>query len=601
MTIISKATAIPALWLLSFLGSFFLLPVSDAIQTAAVVTMLVSLLGYVVCTGTYKFAYTKLTVLIGLLWGLAAISVVCSEVPFISLTYFFFFSAFPLTFLLFSFTSAEHVSRVIHYIILTIGIGAIIQFYFMPQMLKANGTYWPLADNNSLAVILATGALLFIGEGLKAAKFARYHIVAAVILFAGVMTTGGVAVFLGFLLVLAVFTWLVKPASYKPVLWFVAGVLLLMIAMPRSDMSVYHFLGTWSSTLDIFLNKGLIEPNAVSGSRLIMWESACEIFKRHIVTGTGIGTFFLYYPEFRSLSDDSAGYMAHNDFIQIAAEMGVFAPLLALMIIGFLIYGLVKTIKQTEDRISLLLPFSAFGLMIGHSLVNFNLYVLPTLMLMGFFLADWNKHVSHKEIAIGGTKTMRECVSFIIVMIVLVPLWGCYLSEYYTSKTSDDLVKGNIQQFSDHLNLADRWSTGQNARAVLQAARFAAATEHPERALELLSRAEQINPRMVQVSVERARIYSATHPAKGLVEIQKALLMDKGSLSVRMTMADILDQLNRHDEAYAVLKEGLVAAPRTQSPIVFYKILAAKSLEHGDLDLNQDMLARIKRIQYPEY
>ena len=100
MNIIPKATLIPTLWLLSFLGSFLIFPVSDALQTAGVVTALLSVLGYVVCTGNLIFKYSPLTILIGLLWTVAAVSVVFSNVPFVALTYFFFFSVFPLTFLL---------------------------------------------------------------------------------------------------------------------------------------------------------------------------------------------------------------------------------------------------------------------------------------------------------------------------------------------------------------------------------------------------------------------------------------------------------------------------------------------------------------------
>jgi hypothetical protein len=98
VNIIPKAALIPTLWLLSFLGSFLIFPVSDALQTAGAVTLLLFALGYIACTGQLPFKSSPLTILIGLLWAVAAVSVICSHVPFVALTYFFFFSVFPVTF-----------------------------------------------------------------------------------------------------------------------------------------------------------------------------------------------------------------------------------------------------------------------------------------------------------------------------------------------------------------------------------------------------------------------------------------------------------------------------------------------------------------------
>lgn len=592
---------IPALWLLSFLGSFLFFPLSDSVQTAAVVTMLLSLVGYVASTGERTFNYTPLSILMILLWVVTAISVACSEVPFISLTYFFFFSVFPLTFLLFSFENPAGLFKPIRWITLLLGIGSLVQFYFMPHMLKFGGTHWPLADNNSLAVILAVGVVLCIGEALRGGKGTYYHIAAAVILLAGIMTTGGTAVFFGLFLVLGVFTWLVRPPTFKPVGIFIGAALMLMLVMYPSQLSLYHFFQSWSGTVHIFVEGSLGETNDVSGSRLMIWESTFEIFKRHAGTGTGIGTFFLYYPEFRDFNDNSAGFMAHNDLLQIAAETGFMGPVLALCIIGYVSYGTFATLRRSvtvDDRLKVMIPFAAFGLIIGHSLVNFNMYVLPTLMLTGIFLAAWNAQSLPREMKMAGTKTVREAVCFTVLMLACVPLWGCYLSEYYTSRATDALAEGRIQGFSDDLNMADRWGAGQNGRAVLQAAKFASATEHDDRALVLLDRAQNLNPRLVQIYVERARIWGIHDPAKGLAEAQKALQMDNGSIAARMVIADCLERMNQPQEAYNVLKEGLKGYLRVRDQWPYLNLMAAKSLQYGDMKTNREALLRLRNLGY---
>ncbi|MGB4058417.1 MAG: O-antigen ligase family protein, partial [Alphaproteobacteria bacterium] len=44
--------------------------------------------------------------------------------------------------------------------------------------------------------------------------------------------------------------------------------------------------------------------------RPAIWNSAWQIIREHFWTGTGIGTFFLYYPEVRGGDPYSAGRMA---------------------------------------------------------------------------------------------------------------------------------------------------------------------------------------------------------------------------------------------------------------------------------------------------
>lgn len=596
---LSKATWMSAVWLLAFLGSFLSLPISDGLQVAGVISLISGLLAYIIADSKVDLHYNSFTLLVGALWFVAGISVICSDVPFVSLIYFFFFSGFPLTFLIISRLDKTLVFSVIRCITFTLAVVSLIQFYSFPDMLKFGGAHWPLEDNNSLAVILGSGALMFIGESLKGGRWSYHYLVAAILTFAGVMTTGGVAVFFGFFAVLGGMVWLSKVSSYKPLILFLMGVLFLICTMTRSDMSVYHFVETWTRSIDIITDKALMERNTISGSRLFIWESAIEIFKNNIWFGTGIGTFFLYYPEFRHIEDDSAGIAAHNDLLQFAAEMGVFAPFLALIIVGsFARQAMqkIREIKNTEDRLNLLVPFSVFGLIIGHSLVNFNMYVLPSLMMVGAMLGACNDHFQQRKINSYFSKSLCKIICSGLLIVGLIPLWGCYVSEYYTGKATKALARENIQEFSDSLNLADIWGGGQNGRAVLVAAQFSSATNDHNRALILLDRAQSLNPQLVQIHVERARILSSNDLEKAVSEARHALRMDPGSLTARMMVSDILYQLNRSDEAYTILKLGLKGIMKSRNPAPFYHMLASRSLEMGDIETNKIVLSRLGKL-----
>lgn len=602
--IFTKAAIIPCLWLLSFLGAFLLLPVSDVLQTAAVVTLLTAITAYAVCTEQRPFKYNVLSFSILALWAVAANSVIWSEVKIISLTYFFFWSVFPVTFFLFSFGGGRILFKAMRWIILALGIFTLIQFYFMPHMLKFNGTHWPFEDNNSLAAMLAAGVILWFGEAMREVEHGgRWHYqktVASLLLFAALMTTGGVAVYVGLLLVLLVFVVLGRPVDKKPIWGFIAGALFLSLVMTTSEMSVHHFVnGGAQTTANILLEKGIIENNSISGDRWEIWRSTIEIFKHYPWAGTGIGTFFLYYPEFRPITEASAGFQAHNDLLQFASEMGWMAPVITFIIVGFVIVRTIQFLRSkpsAEQRLNLLIPFAVFGLIIGHSLVNFNMYVFPTLMIVGLCLAVWNEQITGRSIMMTVSKTTREAVTFMAAMAVLIPLWGCALSEYYTHAAMRSLEAEQIQDFSSHLNLADKWGMGQNGKAVLQASRFAAATNNPETALNLLARAEHINPRLVGIYTDRAQLLAGRNQNTALNAAQRALQLDKASLTARMLVADILLKMHKDDESYQILKEGLQGPMRRTDIPEFYSVLAQRAVNVMDMQTSDEALRRLHQL-----
>lgn len=567
---------------------------------AVAMTLLVVTLGYLFCKERI-FSFNPLTLLVLALWALALASAVVSEIPFISLTYFFFFSAFPITYLIFQRADGERVLPFVRWMIAALSISSLVQFYFMPQMLKFGGAHWPLEDNNSLAIILAVGALMFLGESLRGKRFAKYDVAAAVICFAGVMTTGAVAVFLSFFLVMAVFVCLLKPDSYKSVFIFMAGVIVLMAVMTNSGLGFYHFFGQGVHNVGDFLEIDTNSENRISGGRYMIWASAIEIIKLHPLIGTGIGTFFLYYPEFRNMNEGSAGYMVHNDLIQMTSEMGFLAPLIAISMIFFVLIRVWHVLRMKMDkneRLDVLIPFAAFGLLVGYSLVNFNFYVFPTLMMIGLFLSILNTKFARREISLPQKNIVREAFAVLVVVIFLVPLWACSLSEYHTNQAMKALEREDVQAFSDHLNMAGQWGRGANGRAILQGAKFAALVNQEDRALELLGKAQAANPRLVGIYIERADILSRRENLEAaLAEAQAALRLDVGSTPARMKVADVLEQMGKDDEAYFVLAAGLKGVMRLRDPRDYYHRLAALSLQRADIEVNKEVLKRLQKTQ----
>src|SRR5690606_5015736 len=103
--------------------------------------------------------------------------------------------------------------------------------------------------------------------------------------------------------------------------------------------------------------------------------------------GTGIGNFFLYYPAYRAEDFSTAGFMAHNDPLQFAVEMGLLAPVLFY---ALLIMVLLRTLKSLRGiagdnprRLLILAPFFALAALVLHAHISFHFHVLALLMASG--------------------------------------------------------------------------------------------------------------------------------------------------------------------------------------------------------------------------
>ncbi len=156
----------------------------------------------------------------------------------------------------------------------------------------------------------------------------------------------------------------------------------------------------WSRGFDLVghLAPSFISKNISTVSRWDMWQSTWHIYLSHPWLGTGLGTYFLYYPMYRLPGEvASAGTYAHNDYLQFLAEGGPISLLFLLLFAAGLFWGawklgreLRKPALATTDRARVT---EAFGLVLGvfaitgHALGNFIFYNLPLSLLAGLFLA----------------------------------------------------------------------------------------------------------------------------------------------------------------------------------------------------------------------
>lgn len=126
-----------------------------------------------------------------------------------------------------------------------------------------------------------------------------------------------------------------------------------------------------------------VKGDASFMTRVKIWQGTIEMIKNNPFIGTGIGTLLWGYPRYRPEGLYIMVDYAHNDYLQMAAEMGIFVlPLMLWMLIiilkkGFSLLGQPLYAGITIGLLSVLL----------HGLVDFNFHIPANMMLFAVLCA----------------------------------------------------------------------------------------------------------------------------------------------------------------------------------------------------------------------
>ncbi len=243
----------------------------------------------------------------------------------------------------------------------------------------------PLVDRNLFAALMNVlwfpAAFLFLTSPAKSYRWQSPMLGAGLFLMSTALfataSRGGIATWL---LLLPILLW----AAYRN-----AQARRLAAIIPLIALAAYV-------CSDLFLHTSVADrtfqlaTDSSSNLRLLLWQSTIKMTLAHPIMGTGWGTFVSYYPAFRSpLENGSAGFYAHNDFLQFAAEGGI--P--ALLILFSLLLGLLFQLKRSLQGVNNLAGLESTSLLLGvlalfiHAGVNFVFYVAFTNILAGLYLA----------------------------------------------------------------------------------------------------------------------------------------------------------------------------------------------------------------------
>jgi O-antigen ligase len=124
-------------------------------------------------------------------------------------------------------------------------------------------------------------------------------------------------------------------------------------------------------------------------SRLSLWRDTARLVRGHPFVGSGLGTFPVAFTSVQTTFPGKFVNHAHNDYLELASDLGIPA---ALLFFGSVVLLLVRLAKRTVssgaglDRAVALGCLGSIAAILLHSLTDFNLYIPANALLFSLIL-----------------------------------------------------------------------------------------------------------------------------------------------------------------------------------------------------------------------
>lgn len=151
------------------------------------------------------------------------------------------------------------------------------------------------------------------------------------------------------------------------------GMVILIASLILIDILI---VGTWFGIEQVA--ERLEKTSFATESRDEVYEYVIHQFNDYTLTGSGLGTFYAVFPNYRQ--NDVAGFYthAHNDYLEFAAETGIIGiGLLGLVVVTSLIMAVLAQHRRRDPLMRGLSFAAIMGItsILIHSMVDFNLQI----------------------------------------------------------------------------------------------------------------------------------------------------------------------------------------------------------------------------------
>jgi O-antigen ligase len=519
------------------------------------------------------------------LWGYWGLSLAWSTVPFTSFLYYWWLSALPLTFFALVLwrdrAAVRGAAAALTLGAAVLAVWALVQYFVYPDTYgyRAKG---PLLNPNNLGALFNLFLLpwaAFILGGQRSPWLTGAGMALAWLLFAGVMATQS----RGAMLSLGIAGAVLVVALYRQPAWRWARLALLA----AGGLLIFIGMDAWTGSAQLVERVGSIGQASSAGSvetRFAIWASTWEMIRDHFWLGTGLGTFFLYYSQYRTPADaGSGGFYAHMDPLQFWAEMGVAAPLLFYAVLTLILLRTLRYGRWGRMRPGVIGPFAGLLAVALHTHLTFNLYVLPILIGAGVWLAYWYRASDGGAAQpapeggagrLGWPRTAGVALG-VAALLGATSLGAAATQPWLMQASNRALERGEYTKALRYAQLVHRFVPSSQVpfeQAVRVRLRRLQQDKLPlsrrqylfEETRALLHRARARNPARSELYELEGRLYLEGARFIGPEwrywtegAWRKALRMDPRKFPTRLNLARFLGRQGRHREAITVMKAGL--------------------------------------------
>jgi O-antigen ligase len=153
------------------------------------------------------------------------------------------------------------------------------------------------------------------------------------------------------------------------------------------SVGVFAWIGA-ASLVERFQDAGK-EYASGDRTRLSIWRGTVALIGEHPWLGTGFGTFPIAYTAVQNTFLDQFVNHAHNDYLEIASDLGIPAAVGLTVSLGWILMRAVRAFRDASRNIDRFFALGCVGSIVAillHSLVDFNLYIPANALIFASIL-----------------------------------------------------------------------------------------------------------------------------------------------------------------------------------------------------------------------
>lgn len=308
--------------------------------------------------------------------------------------------------------------------------------------------------------------------------------------------------------------------------------------------------------------------------RFATWKGTANIIRANPVFGTGAGTFELVFQQYMA-----AGYtrMAHNSYLELAAENGIPALAAGAAAFGVLFLAGLKNLRRDDaDGSQLLLPRGASliacafaaGLIgaLGRNLFDSDLHNPGVGFTFWILAGAFAARVPYDKM-INPAKAVKAVIAVLLgAMIVIWLLFA--MARQSADAAMQSLINGDPAVGIEQLRTAVKYDplSGDYRMTLGQSLAYTAGSDRSrwQEGVAAVRKSIKLEPTRARNMIALGRILSAKGDDKGAAEMfRKALAVDPHATPAMVALADILKQSDKTKSEAEQVYEGLIRQEST--------------------------------------